>query len=57
MNHQTIIEVKKNLKDKFRVLVNGIQEGCELSSAALANIKAQGLTKNYPAAIVKYFYE
>lgn len=51
------IVVKKSVKGRFRVLVNGVQEGCEVAMASLANIKAKELTKNYPSAKVFLFDE
>lgn len=47
------IEVVKGSKTgKFRVLVNCIQDGCELSSAIAANTHAAFLKTRYPAYTV-----
>lgn len=55
MSHS--ITVTKGEKGKFKILVNFIQEGVELSSAELANHNAVKLQKRYPAAIIILFNE
>lgn len=50
--------VKGEKKGAFRVLVNRIQEGCELHSHVLANNHATQLkAQRYPAAILVLFVE
>jgi len=44
--------VQGTKKGLFRVLVNYVQEGCELHSHLLANHQASQLKTKYPAAII-----
>jgi hypothetical protein len=51
------IEVSKTFKGKFRVLVNGIQEGVEVQKSAFANSIALKLKDRYPQATVIPYVE
>jgi hypothetical protein len=51
----SLIQVARNSKGKFRVLVNYVQDGCELSSAIAANDKAKKLSVIYPKYVVVLF--
>lgn len=51
----SLIQVARNSKGKFRVLVNYVQDGCELSSAIAANDKARKLKETYPTYLIVLF--